>query len=545
VPPDLVNASCSDLTVSLVPGRRPTSVGESWTIEQLSGLIRSGRILGHIQRYGSVEGRIADIGAFPRPFAITACLRLLARGRCELRADGGEIRAVTVGSVLRRGLGAVADMIVRPRIRARIAGMLAELEAHNVANPPKAIVARAPALLVRSDLWLGITTGGAVAHTAGIANALAQCQSEPVLAAYERNPILAETVAFEALPVPERFWDFKELPLLAANLGLVGDVERIIATRGTAFVYHRSSLLSFGAALAARRRGLPLIVEYNGSEAWIARNWGKPLTNETLALRIEDAVLKAATTIVAVSEGLRRELRARTILDDSRIVVVPNGVDCARFRGDLDGMPMRRRLGIGAGEIVIGFIGSFSVWHGVGALVDAFATLDRRASDGSARLRLLLIGDGPLFASIAASVRQLGLGDRVILAGKVDQADAPAYLAAADILCAPHVENADGSEFFGSPTKLFEYMAMGRAIVASRLGQIGEILEDDRTALLVPPGDVSALAAALDRLASDATLRARLSSAARADAVRFHGWESRVSAILAAGARSANSGDLA
>ena len=98
------------------------------------------------------------------------------------------------------------------------------------------------------------------------------------------------------------------------------------------------------------------------------------------------------------------------------------------------------------------------------------------------------------------------------------------HLAACDILVSPHVPNPDGSEFFGSPTKLFEYLAMGKGIVASNLAQIGEVLEHNKTALLVPPGDVDALALAIARLVEDATLRQCLGSEARRTAVERHTW---------------------
>src|SRR5439155_12156466 len=117
-----------------------------------------------------------------------------------------------------------------------------------------------------------------------------------------------------------------------------------------------------------------------------------------------------------------------------------------------------------------------------------------------------------------------GLLGRAVFTGLVPQEEGPRHLAAMDILVAPHVPNADGSRFFGSPTKLFEYMAMGRPIVASRLEQIGEVLEDGRTALLVPPGDEEALARALLRLVDEAGLRASLGAAARSRVVERHTW---------------------
>jgi len=114
----------------------------------------------------------------------------------------------------------------------------------------------------------------------------------------------------------------------------------------------------------------------------------------------------------------------------------------------------------------------------------------------------------------------------------VPQEEAPDYLAACDLFASPHLPNPDGTRFFGSPTKLFEYMAMGKGIVASDLEQIGEVLETERTALLVPPADPAALGAALSRLISDSALRERLGSEGRRAAIARHTWERNAATIL-------------
>ncbi|MFQ5654682.1 MAG: glycosyltransferase, partial [Planctomycetota bacterium] len=106
------------------------------------------------------------------------------------------------------------------------------------------------------------------------------------------------------------------------------------------------------------------------------------------------------------------------------------------------------------------------------------------------------------------------------------------YLAACDILASPHVDNPDGTTFFGSPTKLFEYMAMGRAIVASDLAQIGEVLEHRRSAWLVPPGDPAALAEGIGALLEDPGLRRRLGREARELAVERHTWRTHTRRII-------------
>ena len=124
--------------------------------------------------------------------------------------------------------------------------------------------------------------------------------------------------------------------------------------------------------------------------------------------------------------------------------------------------------------------------------------------------------------------------------GLVPQAMTPRYLAASDCFVSPHVPNPDGTEFFGSPTKLFEYMAMGKPIIASRLGQIADVLDDGQTAVMVDPGDAAQLAEAILRVRGDhaapgdpgADLGANLGAAARRVALERFTWDAHVNALL-------------
>jgi glycosyltransferase involved in cell wall biosynthesis len=149
----------------------------------------------------------------------------------------------------------------------------------------------------------------------------------------------------------------------------------------------------------------------------------------------------------------------------------------------------------------------------------------------ASRARLLLIGDGAELADVRRILDAGGATGATAFAGLVPQAEGPAHLAACDILASPHVPNPDGTPFFGSPTKLFEYMAMGRAIVASRLDQIADVL-DETTAVLVTPGDDDALARALGTLVAAPEMRGAIGAAARARAIERHTWRLHVRRTL-------------
>jgi len=113
--------------------------------------------------------------------------------------------------------------------------------------------------------------------------------------------------------------------------------------------------------------------------------------------------------------------------------------------------------------VIATFIGTFGQWHGVDVLAQAIRrmVLERRKQLDALQLRFLLIGDGQKMALVRGRARDTDADRYVHLAGLVPQRAAPRFLAASDLLLSPHVGNADGSRFFGSPTKLFEYMAMG------------------------------------------------------------------------------------
>ena len=181
---------------------------------------------------------------------------------------------------------------------------------------------------------------------------------------------------------------------------------------------------------------------------------------------------------------------------------------------------------------VIGFIGTFGHWHGAEILAEAFGKLFREHPDYRERVRLLMIGDGLKMSVVKACLADYGVDGYVVLTGLVPQTEGPGHLAACDILVSPHRPNPDGTPFFGSPTKLFEYMAMGKGIVASDLDQIGEILEHGKTAWMVKAGDPLSLKEGLKTLIDDPALRNNLGAAARAEVVKNYTWKEYTRKII-------------
>ena len=259
------------------------------------------------------------------------------------------------------------------------------------------------------------------------------------------------------------------------------------------FVYQRYSLNNYAGLRLARQLGVPLVLEYNGSEIWMSRHWGRPLKYEQLSSKIELLNVNGADLVVVVSRAMRDELvgragRLRSDPGQSRMAWIPIGTPRRSTAP-----PYAASYGLD-GKVVIGFISTFQPWHGADVLAHAFVTPDAAIAPRLVtRCGLLMIGSGPGLAASTRIISDAGLDAHAHFTGLVAQEDGARYLAACDILASPHVPNPDGSPFFGSPTKLFEYMAMGKAIVASNLDQIGEVLRHGETAWMVPPGDADAL----------------------------------------------------
>ena len=129
-------------------------------------------------------------------------------------------------------------------------------------------------------------------------------------------------------------------------------------------------------------------------------------------------------------------------------------------------------------------------------------------------------------------IKESRIENHVTFTGTIPYDEVPKYLAACDILVSPHVHNPDGTPFFGSPTKLFEYMAMGKGIVASDLDQIGEVLEHKKTAWLVKPGDIDDLVNGIIQLIQDKKLREALGKNARQKIIKNYTWEENVINLL-------------
>jgi glycosyltransferase involved in cell wall biosynthesis len=199
-------------------------------------------------------------------------------------------------------------------------------------------------------------------------------------------------------------------------------------------------------------------------------------------------------------------------------VVTPTGVDLDLFGAPQRPSPARRALGLDD-AFVVGWTGSFRPFHALEQAISAVSKVEGAA--------LLLVGDGPERPRIEELARRAGV--RAVFTGTVDHAALPDHLWAMDVavVLAP-----PDDPFHYSPLKLAEYLAAGLPVVAPAAGELPHQLADGTDAVLVPPGDVAAMAAALTRLRDDAGARERLAAAARVTAEERFSWDARVRTVL-------------
>ena len=228
----------------------------------------------------------------------------------------------------------------------------------------------------------------------------------------------------------------------------------------------------------------------------------------------EEFVWRTADGYVAITRGIVEHME-QLAGPRPQVAVVPDGV-----------RPPPKSPAPIPTEPIVAYAGHLYAWKGVDVLLHALAALPGA--------RGLIVGGHdkePDLARLRQLAQELGVGERVTFTGLVEPAQVPALLAGAQVLVLPNPASAI-STHFTSPLKLFEYMAAGRAIVASDLPSIREVLTHEQNALLVTPGHAQEFAAAIGRLLGDRELAGRLAQRAAVDARAFT-WAARAERLEA------------
>ncbi|MGH3813045.1 MAG: glycosyltransferase family 4 protein, partial [Pseudonocardiaceae bacterium] len=310
----------------------------------------------------------------------------------------------------------------------------------------------------------------------------------------------------------------REVSAQQADARVGGLLSHLHAQRRLDLVYERYSLWGRTAMAWAAEHDVASALEVNAPlvEEQAAH---RVLVDRLRAEQIAVQVMSTAGAVLCVSEAVAAWARQHTA-DTRNVHTLPNGVDTIRVH------PSSRPLTPPTGTpFTVGFVGTLKPWHGVDTLADAFAQL----ASVDPTYRLLIVGDGPLAGSLRTQLEQAGVSAQVEMTGALEPHAVPAMLHRMDIATAPYPQLDD---FYFSPLKVYEYLAAGVPIVASRVGDLPNLLDHGELGVLVEAGDPIALATALATLRANPEHRAQLSRDGRHRAVERHDWSQIVRVAL-------------
>jgi glycosyltransferase involved in cell wall biosynthesis len=435
-----------------------------------------------------------------------------------------------------RTLPASTNTLPRPDFRRTSTGFLSDRG--------DKIVATGRGLYVRLDYWAKLKGGGSYGHTCYQAKALSRASTDGLISVTASEFALLKDLGIHQIVIPARSSFADEFTLVENGAAYQPVIDGLLALYKPAYVFERLVLGNATVGRACKRLGIPYIAEFNGSELTMSREFGgREMNNAEVLQAIETESFHLADVISVVSEPVKDEVVALGV-PASKIIVNPNGVDLEAYHPlpDEERANLRAELGFGPDDVVLGFCGTFGGWHGIEVLAEAMPQIAAARSNA----KFLLIGGGNFKHLVAEKIAEAAISDRVVDAGMVHQQEAARLLAACDVFLSPHSRNMGSKPFFGSPTKLFEYMAYGAGIVCSDLVQLGEVMRpalmlSDRTgeqrndarSVLIRPGSVEDLVDASVWLIDDPALRAQLGANALEAARQYYSWDVHVQALWA------------
>ncbi len=321
-----------------------------------------------------------------------------------------------------------------------------------------------------------------------------------------KKGLKARVLGFLSRNLPQSMFEILEI---IYNAEAYLKIKTAIQTTQIKFIYERYAFFSVAGSYLAEKFEIPFVVEANEIAGY------KRVRRQCfvgLAQRMEQKIFDRATAILVVSEFLKEEIKKLDI-DSKKIFVIPNAVDPKEFSLNISPESLKKRFGVPSETVTFGFIGWFVAWHNIELLIDVFAEVAQ-----GRKVLLFLVGDGVLKEELLKRIRAKGVEDKVIFTGAVPYKQIPEYISLMDICVIP------GSNEYRSPIKLFEYMAMAKAVVAPRLKPIESIVTHEQEGMLFEPDNADSLRKIFLKLLPSTETRRRLGENARRKILEHHTW---------------------
>jgi len=308
------------------------------------------------------------------------------------------------------------------------------------------------------------------------------------------------------------------------NLKHIYRENEIIKRENPDIVISRLDVYLFSSLVLTRVKKIPWLLEADGPGVYEGRRFFTHYKRlPWIDSYIETLNLKFADKVWLVSNASRDYFEKKGVLNE-QMHVIPNGVDPGRYNPNIDSKEIKQRYNLQE-KVVIGFIGSFHYWHGVENLIALIDKVLLVKQD----VRFLLVGQGGAKEKeLRDFVSTKGYEECVIFTGYVPHDEIPPYISVMDIVVAPYPKL---DFFYYSPMKIYEYMACGKAVVASKIGQIEEIIKDGHDGILVEPDNIAELSDRVFQLVDNPKLRATIGTTAWNTVLKNHTWSNRAARV--------------
>jgi glycosyltransferase involved in cell wall biosynthesis len=303
------------------------------------------------------------------------------------------------------------------------------------------------------------------------------------------------------------------------NILLYLKIRKIVKIQEVDFIYERYAFFNFSTMLISKMYKIPYFVEVNYlSDTLLVRKRTKLL--QWLQRIVERRVLNNAAGLFVITKYVRDGCLKMKI-DPKKVIITPNAIDQSSIKIAKEKVSLKKQLNIEK-ELIIGFVGGFYEWHGLDFLVEVGEKLLHKNQN----LRFLLVGDGPLKEKIQLMVDELGITDKFIFPGKINHENLWSYLNLFDIAVIPKTNE------YGSPVKLFEYMAIGSAVIAPSVGPVKEIITDNENGVLFQSEDKDDFIEKMLYMINDTKKRQIIGAKAKEYVYKNHTWKNNSDKIL-------------